>query len=102
MQIRAELYPEEIGVDNNVLKVLQTKECKILLTFKSDRNDTRFQCVLGKEEVKDLMNSLSNCLEVADSNGFKLISAKATDVSALHEPKQTSDCRDQFSGNPWQ
>jgi len=94
MQVRTALYPDEIGVDNNLLKVMRTKECKVLLTVKSDKNDTRFECVLGKEEVESLIDSLNKCVEAAKEHGFKLMSAKADKPRCcINEPKQSSDLR---------
>lgn len=73
MKIKTELYGEQIAVNGNLRRLLEKKECKILLSISNDDHTNRCQFVLDREEAQVLINSIRKDFQEAEANGFAVL-----------------------------
>ena len=75
MIIVTEIYGEQIGVDNNLRRLIEKKQCRILLTLQNDEQTTRHQFVLSKDDAMELIEQLQLRLSdpVVAENGFEIV-----------------------------
>jgi hypothetical protein len=71
MKIKAELYGDKIGVDNNLERMIRYKECGILLTINDDK--MQHKVVLNRDDANSLVDQLVSCFKEAVDYGFSVV-----------------------------
>lgn len=73
MKVKAEIYGETVGIDGGLSRLIAKKEGRVLLCFSDDKNKTRSEFVLSKEEATSLIAQIRQQINHAESNGFTII-----------------------------
>lgn len=73
--IQVELYGDSIGKDGNLARLIEKKECQLLLTIYNDDSTMRNQVILSRQDAESLIEKLNSSLnnEALSENGFQVV-----------------------------